>query len=217
MLKEFINKTKEVKELKEEIKFLNKKIEENDDKVHDIYRSNSLRVRDLKAEMEDNLDEHERNIEKIKEDARKDVEKVELKIERIEEDTEFKLEQKEKRTKQFISDKEKEVEATKARLEVEANLKISETVQNFKEEKEEEISLLNEDNASLREEAASANAMASEMGNTINNLKDQVKGYREIISELQKLLPKVDMSKFNINVDVPASDVTVNTNCKAKK
>lgn len=71
---------------------------------------------------------------------------------------------------------------------------------------------------SLKDDLAEAGALAKEadvlvklFGEEVIAYKEQVSNYKDIITELMKLLPKVDMSKFNINVDVPKQDVVIKT------
>ncbi len=57
--------------------------------------------------------------------------------------------------------------------------------------------------------AAGAIAASEEKDETISNLEDVIDGLNELVQFLATKIPNVDLTKFNINVEVPAQEVTI--------
>lgn len=61
----------------------------------------------------------------------------------------------------------------------------------------------------LKQAAIDSNARFEEFRNVVDAYKEQNNDLKGIIADLLKKLPSVDLSKFNVNVEVPQTSVTI--------
>lgn len=95
-----------------------------------------------------------------------------------------------------------------------ATLNVEATV---RKEVAKEVDGLKSDVARETAQAAAAQSEAKEKTETISILREELTEYQEFVKYIADKLPSVDMSKFNINVDVPSPEVTVVSNGGGKK
>lgn len=108
---------------------------------------------------------------------------------------------------------EAEVDEELARLDSIVEDRVAEKVATertkIRAEFEKKIDELKDAAADAEVETAAAVATSEEKENTIVSLTKQVEQYGEFVKFVMTKLPTVDLSKFNINVEVPAAEVTV--------
>ena len=76
----------------------------------------------------------------------------------------------------------------------------------------EEVNNLKDTLAGAIARSTAAEARSETMDTVVEGLEGQVDGYRKFVEFAMTKLPNVDMSKFNINVEVPAAEVNVSPN-----
>lgn len=76
---------------------------------------------------------------------------------------------------------------------------------------EKEVDTLKADVARETAQSGAAQAEVKILNKTVDGLRSDIKAYQEFVQFVLTMLPKVDMSKFNINVEVPKTEVTVAT------
>ena len=91
----------------------------------------------------------------------------------------------------------------------EVKIKVAVARGEIREEFVKEVDSLKTDVKDALVTAAASTAEAEEKGVVVSSLQGQLKDYREFVQFAMEKLPNVDLSKFNINVDIPSPEVTV--------
>lgn len=97
------------------------------------------------------------------------------------------------------------------------NLAVSKAQYDTKNKYEAEIVELKDLANEFAEEAAEERGRNGEKDTVIKSLESQIANYTKFVEFAMNKLPEVDLSNFNINVDVPPSEVTVVTQGGGKK
>jgi predicted nucleic acid-binding Zn-ribbon protein len=180
-------KNDEIKELKEELKSLEASLETEKAIV-------KAQGRRHEQELYDNNTSSARSITTLKDEKAS----LERRIRTLEEDLAEAL---------VVSEDKVQARALEVtyNAEYEANLKV-----------EKEVDKLKSDVARETAQAAAAQALVGELKNSVARLESNVQDYREFVMFILTKLPEVDLSKFNINIDVPAAEVKVVSNNQKK-
>lgn len=124
-----------------------------------------------------------------------------------------KVEEAEKAAEKKVKEAEAKVQNTE--------LAVKKAVLEEKEKNAGAVSKVEIQLAKAQGETNAAKAEVNALNRVIKELVTLLEGTREdgadIAAELLEKLPKVDLSKFNVNVDVPAQAVTVNTTNSKKE
>lgn len=124
---------------------------------------------------------------------------------------------KEHREKEIALDKKlssRELEADRAWQDEESQLELSQERRRLEESLRASLADNDDELFEARKLAKESEALIKIYEKKESSLEKQVVEYRSIISELIALIPKVDLSKFNINVDVDVPQKDINVNCK---
>lgn len=145
----------------------------------------------------------------------------ERKYERKTNDLSYTIETERKRHKQEEDTLNKRVEEAEMNADETIATRVAEQTAVARLEIEEQyVNELNEVQSLAITEVAradAAEARAEEKDEVIKELKSQLKDYREFVQFAMEKLPTVDMSKFNVNVDMPSPEVTVVSQGGGKK
>lgn len=105
--------------------------------------------------------------------------------------------------------KEREHILVQSEIETEAEIRIARAIDNAdiaaRAKVQKEVEQLKSDLELARVEAAKVNAITA----SVTHLQDHIFNLKSIIASLMEQLPKVDMSKFAVNVNVEPADITV--------
>ena len=215
-----------IKDKKEDNKGLQKTLEGDNDRLHNIQRTNRLEERNLREDIIDIKHRCVREVASVKEEVSIEVTNAEysakLTVEKSKVEADAKVKKAEAEIKIVKDDSENKVRRMKEecgsrmgilKTETEAKIKDVKLTANkeAEEEMEELIDDLQDDLSEANENYARANSRAEERLDTIKSLKEQITNYKEFVKYAINKLPDVKLDKFNINVDVPATTVVNKT------
>ncbi len=212
-----------VKKQYKELKYLKTVVDSHEEKAD--YSRRLLKREEIysKRDIEDLEDNTAREIEnvrnevfgkvdEIKKEKNRELEEMKFNSERDIERENDNSDNKIRRIKEEFEHREKML---KEKTESSMLSRINTEKTSLKEKYDDRIESLN---ASLIEESIISEkerAISEERTVVIDSLRQEIERYSDFTKYILTLLPKVDLTKFNINVDVPASKVVVESNkCK---
>lgn len=234
-IKGLVTKGEDVTELKgkveekdKEIKRLKDGIDGERNRMYDMVRSRKMdrlvyerTIEDVKDETAREIDnvrnEVEGKVEEAEEKAKKEIEKVKFEAGRNLSRAEDKADNSVRRIKEETAHRifvlKSENDSAIAIIKMETAAEIESVRENSQTVSDNEycndIENLKDRLAQSERRESGAEARASEKDTTIQALKTDLKTHDELIRFVMTKLPSVDLSKFNINIDVPTPEVVV--------
>ena len=215
-----------IKDKKEDNKGLQKTLEGDNDRLHNIQRTNRLEERNLREDIIDIKHRCVREVASVKEEVSIEVTNAEysakLTVEKSKVEADAKVKKAEAEIKIVKDDSENKVRRMKEEcgsrmsiLKEETEAKIKDIKLTNRKEVEADnkvtIQALKDELCEAEEDFARADSRAEERLDTVKSLKTQMEDYKEFVKYAMTKLPDVKLDKFNINVDVPASTVVNKT------
>jgi chromosome segregation ATPase len=177
-----------------------------------------------KEALEKKLEARDKRIEELQDSKRELAQSYERSIEeknyshrRALSSLERELKEADERNEKALSFYAEDSRITADNIEMRADLRVEKEALEYRKEvrKEVEALMIGLREALVNEAAAMSTAEAQE--DTIKSLKAQIADYNEMIKFISSKIPTVDLSSFNINVDVQPAEVNVSGGQQIKK
>lgn len=211
--REIRNLETKVSELERENKSLKSRDESRENIIRDLRRSHDSVLYELRRDHSREVEEVQHRLDNIEREHEAEIDRinneVHSRIDEIDANADSRIAQVRSESSVAIKEAEADAEVRVREAKSAAKAELVEKLEEVRNSYSVDIVELETRLAREVAKTAEAKALAEERQTTVKNLENQIQDYKEFVQFVLNKVPNVDLTKFNINVEVPPAEVHV--------